>query len=181
MSDLELAREVAGGGERSVRALGELFVRHSSVLLRFARRLCKGEHEAEDLVHDVFVRVAETVGTFRGDSSFRTWLFSLALNRARSRRRRSALEPEKNQQAVQRRTDVQNDPAAAAEQRELLQKVDEAIDKLNDDERETFELYWFGKLSYAEICEVTGISVSAAKVRVHRALAKLSVLLEGVR
>src|SRR4051812_16992941 len=175
-TELELMRQIAAGGVVSARALEIIFVRHSDALLRFGRRLLGNEHEAEDLVHDVFVCVAETAGTFRGESALRTWLFSLALNQVRSRRRRAALELHKNKQAIQSQQRMQSDPAAGIEQRELMQKVDAAIQKLGEEERETFVLYWFGKLSYAEISEVSAISVPAAKVRVHRALSKLSVL-----
>ena len=105
----------------------------------------------------------------------------MALNLARSRRRRAALEPCKNEQSVRSRQEQTHDPGAGLERRELMEKVDGAIQRLGEDERETFVLFWFGKLSYAEISNISGISVPAAKVRVHRALTRLSALLENER
>lgn len=175
-ADAELIRRVAQKNDQSNPALEILFRRHSEPLLRFVVRTLRDEQGAEDLVHDVFIRVAEAAGTYRGESSFRTWLFSLALNMVRSRQRRSAVEKRVSESMVQQPPTPrpQSDPAENAERRELCDRVDGAIAKLAETERETFLLYWFGQMSYAEISEATGISVPAAKVRVHRALARLT-------
>lgn len=177
--DAELVRRVACKNNLSNPALEILFRRHSEPLLRFVVRTLRDEQGAEDLVHDVFIRVTESAGSYRGESAFRTWLFSLALNMVRSRQRRSAVEKRVSESMTRQppisRTQI--DPVENAERRELCDRVDGAIAKLAESERETFLLYWFGQMTYAEISETTGISIPAAKVRVHRALAKLSRIL----
>jgi RNA polymerase sigma-70 factor (ECF subfamily) len=106
----------------------------------------------------------------------------MALNLARSRQRRLKVKEKANQHmAALNAQKSESDPARKIEQRELWEKVDQAIATLADAEREIFLLYWFGELSYAEISQMTGVSVSAAKVRVHRALGRLSKMLEGLR
>ena len=181
-ADAELVRRVASNDKSSSPALELLFQRHSQPLLRFIVRTLRDEELAEDLVHDVFIRVAESAGSYRGESSFRTWLFSLALNMVRSRQRRAAVEKKVSDKMVKQppTTRPAPDPAESAQKRELCDRVDSAIALLAEAERETFLLYWFGQMSYAEISQTTGISVSAAKVRVHRALSRLSKTLEGL-
>ena len=181
--DAELLRRVATApphSTASARALEELFERHSAALLRFLTRLLRNDHTAEDMLHDVFVRVAEAAATYRGESSARTWLFTLALNRVRTLQRRNALETRVNTamaNAPRQNSDDRADPFEQAQSRELRERIDTAIGELGDGERETFLLYWFGEMSYAEISTASGISISAAKVRVHRALARLGKLL----
>ncbi len=183
VSDAELLRRVAASDHlpARTRALELLFERHSEPLLRFLTRTLRHEHTAEDILHDVFVRVAEAAPTFRGESTVRTWLFTLALNKVRSGKRRDAVENRATEMMVASRpaqhTDHKHDPFEQAQQRELRQRVDVAIGELGADERETFLLYWFGGMNYAEISAASNITVSAAKVRVHRALLRLNKLL----
>ena len=181
-ADAELLRRVAASlpapaNLSSRRALETLFERHSDALLRFLTRLLRNSHSAEDILHDVFVRVAEAAATYRGESSVRTWLFTLALNKVRSQQRRNALENRASaimSSEPKPESDGREDPFEQAQARELRQRVDAAIGELGDGERETFLLYWFGQMTYADIGIASGITVSAAKVRVHRALARLS-------
>jgi RNA polymerase sigma-70 factor, ECF subfamily len=185
ISDAELLQRVARSDALSGPALETLFLRHSEALLRFLARTMRSDQESEDVVHDVFLRLTECAGSFRGDCAFRTWLFTLAVNNLRSKQRRAALESRstetiamKMQQLAARK---QHNPEQKLQHRELLHKVDAAIAQLAESERETFLLYWFGEMSYAEISELTGLSVAAAKVRVHRALARLSNTLDVIR
>ena len=179
--DAELLRRIAAAERGSTAALELLFRRHSEALLRFLSRVLRNDPGAEDVLHDVFVRVAESAITFRGDSSVRTWLFTLALNRVRSQHRRRTLESRANaqmaDQAMPDSHDSRHDPFEHAHRQETRERVDAAIAGLGEGERETFLLYWFGQMTYSEISEASGISVSAAKVRVHRALGRLSKLL----
>ena len=181
LSDLDLVRSVASRDVHSRSALEVLFRRHSEPLICFIyRRLGNGTNateEVEDLVHDTFVRLAEKAGTFRGDCPFRTWLFTLALNIGRSKRRRAVLERKIDDAYRFHRPDQDGAQQGGVfddtEKRELWEKVGLAVEALSAQERETFELYWFGQLTYAEISRLTGVSISAAKVRVHRALNQL--------
>ena len=178
--DRELLRRIAAADRGSTPALELLFQRHSDPLLRFLSRVLRNDPGAEDILHDVFVRVAEAAKTYRGDSSVRTWLFTLALNRVRSQHRRRALENRANTQMADQgmpTTNERHDPFEQAQQQETRERVDAAIAGLGEGERETFLLYWFGQMSYSEISIASGISISAAKVRVHRALGRLSKLL----
>lgn len=185
-SDEALIANVARQDAQSNDALELLFVRHASGLQRFLARFTGRETDADDLVQDAFVRAAQKAQSFRGEGSFRTWLYSLALNLARTRMRRVALKERVDEAMPQLKPDLvrarpENDPSWGLEQFELREHLDAAISALAEGERETFLLYWFGELTYAEISSVTGVSISASKVRVHRALSRLAQLLEHYR
>ena len=185
-SDAHLLAAVARRDGASGAALEQLFVRYSSSLLRFMARFTRSEADAEDIVHDCFVRVAESAGTWREEGQFRTWLFSMGLNLARSLQRRRSVREKVDiivvlQQKHRISERAENHPAQSAETTELLARVDAAIATLADAEREIFLLYWFGELKYPQISEMTGVSVSAAKVRVHRAMARLGKMLKGLK
>ncbi|MBI3832269.1 MAG: RNA polymerase sigma factor [Planctomycetes bacterium] len=186
LHDEALVALVAQREARASAALEELFLRHAEPLRRFLARFTGRETEAEDLVQDAFIRMAEKAGSYRGEGSFRTWLFSLAINLGRTRMRRVALEEKVGEEMPHLKPDLvrprpADDPTWRAEQGELRMHLDRAIFALADSERETFLLYWFGELTYAEISALTGVSISASKVRVHRALARLATLLEPFR
>lgn len=190
LSDLELTAQISEGSGTAAKALEELFKRHSGPLLRFLTHKLGKPHEAEDLLHDTFIRLAEKAGSYRGECPFRTWLFTMALNLTRSRQRRVALEEKAKAKAEDRlnsrRPQVnppkpESNPEGNLQARELWQKVEAAIGDLAEAEKETFLLYWFGEFSYAQISSISGITVSAAKVRVHRALKTLSKKLNGMK
>src|SRR3954463_10343130 len=100
--DLELIARWKGGDER---AATELVERHASALARFA--ISSGERkEIDELVQDTFVRAFNSLDGFRGDSSFRTWLFTierrLLLDRRRAeKRRRDRLEIQEDDAATE--------------------------------------------------------------------------------
>ncbi|MBZ0230898.1 MAG: sigma-70 family RNA polymerase sigma factor, partial [Deltaproteobacteria bacterium] len=82
-------------GERV--AIGEAYAAHHAAVRAFARRLVGDETAAEDIVHDVFVRLPDVVARFRGESALRGFLIGVAANRARHHiraaiRRRRAME-----------------------------------------------------------------------------------------
>src|SRR5215470_18989984 len=100
--DLELIARWKAGDER---AATELVERHASALARFA--VSSGErNEVEELVQDTFVRAFGSIDGFRGDSTFRTWLFTierrLLLDRRRAeKRRRDRLELQEDDAATE--------------------------------------------------------------------------------
>ncbi|HEY3321655.1 MAG TPA: sigma-70 family RNA polymerase sigma factor [Planctomycetota bacterium] len=179
-SDRVLMAHIAARDANWAGALEQLFIRHSPALLAFCTRFLRDQIEAEDLVHDVFVQTLERGKSFRNDGPLRAWLFSLAVNLARTRHRRSKLDQQFRSELAEKKQNA-SDPARALERQELRDEIDKAVETLSESERETFLLYWFGALSYGEISAITGISVPAAKVRVHRALAHLGKALQKLK
>ena len=163
--DLALIARWKAGDER---AATELVERHSSALARFA--VASGErNEVEELVQDTFVRAFGSIDGFRGESTFRTWLFTIE--------RRLLLDRRRAEKRRRDRTELQEDDAAteydaldsvvAAETQARLQR---AVKRLSPTQREVFTLRIAEGLSYKEIAEAVGTTEGAARVHYHNAM-----------
>lgn len=162
--DRTLIERWLGGDERAATAIVE---RHATAIARFVSTL--GERETDEVVQDTFVRAFSSFDSFRGDSSLRTWLFTIArrlvLDRRRAQRRRPATEPIDDVELASGFTALDSIVAAEAEG-----QVREAVERLSPTQREVFTLRVGEGLSYKEIAEVVGTTEGAARVHYHNAL-----------
>ena len=164
-SDLELITRWQRGDQR---AATELVARHAQALARFAYSFGANE-DVEDLVQDTFVRAFQSLDGFRGDSSFRTWLFTierrLLLDRRRSEKRRpSRVEVQEGDAATE--YDALDTIVAG----EAANRVEQAMKDLSPTQREVFVLRVAQGLSYKEIAELVGTTEGAARVHYHNAM-----------
>lgn len=179
-SDQRLLDELRRGDPGAFEAL---FRAHYADLLRFARAQLGSHEEAEDVVHDVFLRVWEGRGAVGGDRSLRTYLLVAVRNRAIDRIRRRTwqsrwLDPEagvRDGEGIVRALEVagagfDSDPASVAE---LQQAILRALDELPERCRTAFLLCRDQELSYSEAATVMGVATATVKTQVARALASL--------
>jgi RNA polymerase sigma-70 factor (ECF subfamily) len=164
-SDPDLIARWKAGDER---AATELVARHAPALARFAASFGASE-EIDDLVQDTFVRAFQSLDGFRGDSSFRTWLFTierrLLLDRRRAEKRRpSRVEVQEGDAATE------YDALDALVAGEAANRVREAMTRLSPTQREVFALRVAQGLSYKEIAELVGTTEGAARVHYHNAM-----------
>jgi RNA polymerase sigma-70 factor (ECF subfamily) len=164
-TDMELIdRWKAGDNRAATRLVG----RHSQALARFAASA--GERDGiEDLVQDTFVRAFASLDSFRGDSTLRTWLFTierrLMLDRRRAERRSHETVPVEESDHVSEYGAL--DSLIAEEAQE---KVRLSLEALSPTQREVFTLRVQQGLSYKEIAEVVGTTEGAARVHYHNAI-----------
>lgn len=149
-------------------AFAEVVRRHSSGLRTLCARLLHDGRLGEDLCQETFARAFSQLGSFRGRGSFRHWLYSIAANgcrdflRAGSRSERPAdLSGEELWTA--------RDPEREVGARQSMAALSAALAGLPPGCREAFVLFHLDGLSYEEMSGLTGVRVSALKVRVHRA------------
>jgi RNA polymerase sigma-70 factor (ECF subfamily) len=165
-TDAELMDAVRAGDPS---AIGVLFDRHHARLFAFFARLTGRRDASEDLVQETFVRILKYSPGFRGDGELVVWMYRIARNVfADSWRDRRPAEPLDEERA---------DPGSTALERlerdEELGLLERALAELPAGERELLVLCRFEGLRYDEIGELLGCSAGAAKVRAHRALARL--------
>lgn len=144
----------------------ELLVRrHQGLVYRLALRMLGSEADAEDVAQETFVQAWRSLGRFRGDSTFGTWLFRIATNRCLNviASRRVTVTLDEGHVAVG------GDPSETAERRARLHEVMAAILELSAEQRAALVLRELEGLAYEEIATVLGISLTAVKGRVHRA------------
>lgn len=164
-ADSELIRRWCAGDGRAATLLVE---RHAPALARYVAS--SGERLAVDeVVQDTFVRAFGAIDSFRGESSFRTWLFTIArrllLDRRRAERRSRATATVTEGDAV-----TQFDALDALVADELADRVRAAVESLSPKQREVFTLRVEQGLSYREIAELTGSTEGAARVHYHNAM-----------
>jgi RNA polymerase sigma-70 factor, ECF subfamily len=164
-ADRELIQRWKAGDSR---AATELVSRHADALARFA--VSAGERsEIEELVQDTFVRAFASIDSFRGESSLRTWLFTierrLMLDRRRSERRQRTTVPVQPADAV---TEFDALDSLLAEEAES--RVRKAVNALSPMQREVFSLRVEQGMSYREIADVVGTTEGAARVHYHNAM-----------
>lgn len=156
-------------------AFEELIERHRHVVFRIAARVV-GPAEAEDVSQDAFLRAFNTLGRFRGDASFRTWLLRITHNTALNAlaRRRSipvADPPEPTERAAQRT------PAERLEEDERRRRLMTKVAQLRPGYRAALVLRDFEDLSYDEIAAVLDTPLGTVKTNLHRARRELIELL----
>lgn len=163
--DAELIARWRAGDGRAATALVE---RHAPALARFVAS-AGSRDDVDEVVQDTFVRAFAAIDSFRGESTFRTWLFTIArrllLDRRRSERRSPVAAVVGEGDAV-----TQFDALDSIVADESLARVRAAVASLSRKQREVFTLRVEQGLSYKEIAELVGSTEGAARVHYHNAM-----------
>jgi len=142
--------------------------------LRYARYMLSDEEDAEEAVQDTFIRVYDHLSQFRPDARFEPWLFRILANRCRTVRARR-----RRRESMMITGEL---PAVAAESpeesRDLLEEVEAALEGLPSEQREAFLLRHVEDLSYEDMAVITGVRLSALRMRVKRACDTLRTRLQ---
>ena len=167
--------------ERLVRA-------YDQSVLRLAMNLLRSPEDARDVYQEAFLRVYRNLHSFRFDCSFHTWLYRIVTNicldqlRKRKVRKEEPAVVETSEGSIDR-TEVFEEEAAAANpervtwNRQLGQRIEDAMEELSPRERMVFELRHYQGLRLRNIGEILGTSEEAAKNCFFRATQKMRTLL----
>jgi RNA polymerase sigma-70 factor (ECF subfamily) len=176
MTDGMLVRSALEGDARAFTALVD---RHAAACLRFATRMLGERADAEDVAQETFLRVFHALHAYDEGTAFRTWLFSILVNRCRTallRRARRERRVVLDDDAVRQTVAIHGTDAG-----DLQDEIRWAVARLPAEQREAFLLRHVEELSYDEMAEATGVGVSALKMRVKRACLRLQQLLKEER
>src|ERR671919_452777 len=170
-------------------ACSELVNEHQRMVYQLSLNLLGDHNEALDLSQEVFLRVFRTIGSFRGHSALRTWIYRIVVNQARNRqrwwrrRRRSdqvSLDDHLQQFGdMESKSDVLPDRLLAS--KETASKIWDALDRLPFDQRTALILREVDGLRYEEIAFSLGVAVGTVKSRLTRARQALRAELLGLR
>jgi RNA polymerase sigma-70 factor (ECF subfamily) len=173
MTDAMCVRAVLDGDSA---AFAMLVDRHAPACIRFATRMLGSREDAEDVTQETLVRAHRSLARFDDGMSFRTWIMSILINRCRTallHRRRRTARVVLDEGAVDR---AQVDGSAS--QAELRDAIERALARLDPAQREAFLLKHVESLSYEEMATMTGVGISALKMRVQRACERLQAALQ---
>jgi len=159
-------------------AFEQLVEKYKQPVLNLVYRMLRDLTEAEDIAQNVFVQVYKSASRYEISSKFSTWLFTIARNlslneiRRRSRHPAESIDaphPEIEDQPWHQFEDKKTfTPPESLLQGELEAKILEAVAELPENQRMAILLCRQGDLSYEEIAEVVGTSLSATKSLIHR-------------
>jgi len=153
----------------------ELFERYAPALLRFTDRLLSDRSTAEEVTQEVFVKVISRAHQYDGRAEVSSWLFAIAANACRDRKRRDRRATVVPLEAVPEPVQKGDGIETVLSDRERRDAVRRALSALSEEQREALVLARYHGLPYAEIAEVLGISVGAVKTRIFRAVEALKV------
>jgi len=158
-------------GERD--AFGLLYKKYASTMLVICMRYCKRREEAEDILHEGFIKVFSNIAKFRGEGSFEGWIKRIMINTSLSHYHANLKHYFKS--SVDEIEDVPGDVeddgvySNAPSRSELLSLIQE----LPDGYRFVFNMYVFENFSHKEIAHVLGISVNTSKSQLAKARRQL--------
>jgi RNA polymerase sigma-70 factor (ECF subfamily) len=176
-SDWKWIQRVQGG---ETDAFEPLVRRHEKTIFNLLYRWLGDYHEAADTAQEVFLSAYRSIKSFRGESSFSTWLYRIAINQAKNRRRSLTTsqqrmvplevpDPEGDGEPVASIPHPGPDPAQEAEQQEIHDLVQQGLNSLKDDDAMIILLHDLQDISYEEITQVLDIPLGTVKSRLHRA------------
>ncbi len=177
MDDDTLMARTAQGEEAAFRLL---VLRWEKQVLAFLIHMLGSVEEAEDLVQDTFVQVFKKAAGYQSQGLFKSWLFRIAGNQARSRlRRRKVLRWVRFDTAEHETPASGAGPLAELEQKQETQTLREAVAGLPARQREALVLHRFQGLKYKEVAEAMDTTVPGVESLIQRAMGALKTQLVG--
>jgi RNA polymerase sigma-70 factor, ECF subfamily len=179
-TDDELLKLVKGGNGS---AFDSIVDRYYKGLFNFLLRMLSNREDAEDALHDTFIKAASGLEKYRMEGKFKSWLYAIAgnsaLSKIRERKRRKILSAfrrdsgDESANPVDLIPDESLAPAKGAEQRELSSLLESAVSSLPLLQKQVFLMRHASGLSFREISEALNIPVNTALGRMHYAVLKI--------
>ena len=166
------AIEACRRGERE--AFDSLVLRYQRDVYRLCYRYVNSHEDANDLAQEVFLKAWRAIGRFRGDSSFSTWLYRIAVNACLNFR---ALKRPQTQELPATLADPVPGVASRIERDDEGRRVREAVSRLPEKQRATLILKLYHELTHEEVAEVLGSTVGTVKANLFHALGNLRRLM----
>jgi RNA polymerase sigma-70 factor (ECF subfamily) len=173
-SDDERLVQACQHGERE--AFSGLVERYQRDVYRLCYRYVNNHHDANDMAQEAFLKAFRALSSFRGDSSFSTWLYRIAVNTCLNFRqsRRAPLEPLSDELP-----DLRPPVALSIEEGERAASVRAAVARLPEKQRATLILKLYHELTHEEVARILGSSVGTVKANLFHALNNLRKTLAG--
>ena len=185
-TDAELVASTLKGSQEAFR---ELVVRFERPVYSLVVRMVQDPGVAEDLAQEVFFKAYRRLDTYDPVRKFSSWLFKIAHNTTIDYLRRHAPETvpleadskddDRGSLASVLADSATEDPAAAAERRDMARSLERAIARLRPEYRELVVLFYVEGASYQDLCEATGLPLGTVKTNLHRARKELAQEMAG--
>jgi RNA polymerase sigma-70 factor (ECF subfamily) len=163
-------------------AYAVLVDKYKKLAYNVALQLTENREDAEEVAQDAFVKAYQALDTYKGDSKFSTWLYRIVYNTAISRMRKKKLNTKSIDEDYSTSVNViaTQSSVKKMEVDERKKFINLALERMNGDEKSLLTLFYLEENSVDEVSQVTGLSISNVKVKLHRARKKLYLQLEAL-
>lgn len=161
-SDTDLVRNLRSGSRD---AFEELYLRHKDALYDYCSRLLRDDARAEDVVHDLFLTIWNDAQTLKDPGSFRSWMFSIARHRALNAIRDRKSFDELSDDSLP----GDDDPYSILVRNEQSDLISDLLEMIRPAYKDLIVLKDFENFSYADIANITGLSVASVRIHLFRA------------
>jgi len=178
LNDSEIISRILQGDHQ---AYAGLVNRYQNYVFTLVLRMVKTREDAEEVAQDVFVKAYRALADFRGDARFSTWLYTIVNTTCITFLRKKKLDTHSlDNDSVFELADSRDSGFRAnlVEQKSKQVMVSQAISLLSEDDAQVITLFYKAEQSLEEIAKILGIETNTAKVRLHRARARLKEKME---
>ena len=178
-ADVDDAQVITAILKGDVDAYSTLVLRYQAPIFNLMLRMTGSYEDATDLAQETFIKAYDQLHRFQKGRKFFPWLYTIGLNHARNflRRDRKAILVSLEDYDIGSGLDYPGQEEESICAKIDYEQLDAALNQLPFENREALILYYREELSMEEVAEAMGLKLSAAKMRVHRGLAKLREML----
>lgn len=178
LSDIELIQQSLSGNQS---AYADLVKRHQRFVFTLALRFAKNREDAEEIAQDCFIKAYRSLSTFKCESKFSTWLYSIVYTTAMTTLRKKRVDTtsiDDEETYIQ----IENKPSGFdtnnIDNKSRSFFLNQAIEQLSADDATVITLFYQGEQSIEEIAKTLGIEANGVKVKLFRARQRLKDKLE---
>jgi RNA polymerase sigma factor, sigma-70 family len=178
LSDIELINKTIAGDQS---AYADLVKRHQRFVFTLAMRFTKSREDAEEVAQDCFVKAYRSLDSFKKESKFSTWLYTIAYTTAMTSLRKKRLDTasiDDEDTHIQIENTSSGYDVNNAENRSRSFYLNQAIGQLTADDATIITLFYKGEQSTEEIAQALGIEANSVKIKLFRARQRLKEKLE---
>jgi RNA polymerase sigma-70 factor (ECF subfamily) len=165
-----------------VSAYASLVTKHKSLVFSIVLKIVNNREDAEEISQDVFLKAFQSLNTFEKKSKFSTWLYRIAYNAAISKTRKKKVELVAIEETVitNYSTDEIGQNIKELDENDRLMILEKALKQLPDEDNLLITLFYKNENSVDDISEITGLTVSNVKVKLHRIRKRLYEEMNGL-
>ncbi|GAA0615294.1 RNA polymerase sigma factor [Virgibacillus siamensis] len=173
--DRQLIHEIMNGSEAAMEVLTR---RYYKSIFSFVYRKVGNKDSAYDLTQDIFIKMIKKIDTYSNKGSFKSWLYTLAVNHCRDYWKSADYKvTSKQSELPDYLSNEQNQVPYIFEKKETREQVKAAVEELPEYQKEVVLLKYFHDLKIRDISEVTKAKESTVKSRLRQGLSKLEVII----
>jgi RNA polymerase sigma-70 factor (ECF subfamily) len=175
-NDFDLIKRFVEGDESS---FNRLVIKYQEKIYWHARRMTGNHLDADEIVQEVLIVLYNKLNTFEFNSSFYTWLYTITNTRSINYLKKKSLRSFFSLDEIINKKSNEKDIIDNIDEKQKLEIVEKALQKLPIKQRQVFIMRNFDELSYEEISKITGKSIGALKANHFNALNKIKELVKN--